>query len=338
MIYNVSGTGLSECYDIDGTNLEYAYDVDGTEVFSGGGYSIENVISYLREPTLSVAAEIKGLSCDWQSFVHIPDPHGDGNQQHSQAIGLYLIDNTPSKFIVLGGDYFAGAYKDTEYHRYMDPLINSEMVDKIYPILGNHDAGWQSFDPDTCKQALYDDFLKDKSNISGSLTDNYYYFDDAETKTRFMLINTSDVGLARVGDTQLAWIEQNVVLPDSSWSLWVIGHFTLNTMGGITYENEDNGADVVSAILNCNGTIVGYLCGHQHIDLLYDDGNVHHTTLICDRMSNTNWYPGISVIDRDVGTASEQAVSVISFNTKTKDVVIRRIGAGRQNTLSYNYA
>jgi hypothetical protein len=53
---------------------------------------------------------------------------------------------------------------------------------------------------------------------------------------------------------------------------------------------------------------------------------------------DTVYYPGISVTDRVTGTISEQAVSVVSINTTTKDVVIRRIGAGRNQTLSYNYA
>ena len=60
-----------------------------------------------------------------------------------------------------------------------------------------------------------------------------------------------------------------------------------------------------------------------------------------DKFENINYYDGISVTDRQVGTVSEQAVSIISINTNTKNVVIRRIGAGLESiveSLHYTYS
>lgn len=334
-VYNVSGNQLGSVYSKDGSALPTAYGIDGTVVFGGQGYPIENVQSYFRTETLSVADAVNDLSDEWQTFVFITDPHGSGNKQHSQAIGLYLLDNTSASMIVLGGDYSVSNWDKTQYDTYMSTFLNSGLVGSIYAIFGNHETyGGGTAE---AKASIYNDFLKDKSNISGQLAENYYYLDNTAKKTRYMFINTSDGGETTVSSSQLSWISRNVVLPASDWSLVVLGHVNLAQMAGVTYMNESNGSAVISAINNCNGTIVGYICGHQHIDYCEKIGAFQHTTIICDKFENSNYYAGISVTDRVIGTDSEQAVSTISINTTLKQVVIRRIGAGRNRTLSYTY-
>lgn len=344
-VFNVNGSEISSVFNVSGVLIQTAYDIDGDPVINPTPvYPIDNVVSYYRNDVLSVCSEVDALSEDWQSFVFITDPHYWANQMNSQAIALYVLANTSASMIVLGGDYCDSSFIADRYNTYMSPFFNSGMMDKIYAIFGNHEQYPQTdyvAQRTLAEQTIYNDFLKDKSHLVGQMADNYYYFDDTSRKVRYMFLNTSDGDKAdgtKMSDEQISWISSNVVLPDTTWSLLVIGHVTLNNMGGPATMNEQNGSDIVSAILNCNGTIIGYLCGHQHFDYHYFDGSIHHMTIICDRFDNTNWADGIAVTDRVRGTTSEQAVSVISFNTKTKDVVIRRIGAGRQQTLSYNYA
>lgn len=335
-VYSVTGSQLTSVHGVNGTTLSTAYDINGNAVFGGQSYPIENVQSYFRSETLSVADAVNGLSDDWQTFVFITDPHGRGNKQHSQAIALYLLHNTNCKMLVLGGDYSVSNWDKSQYDTYMSPFLNSGLVKNIYVLFGNHETyGGGTAE---AKVSIYNDFLKDKTNINGQPSENYYYFDNTTQKTRYMFINTSDGGETTVSSAQLSWISNNVVLPASDWSLVVFGHVNLAQMAGVTYMNESNGSAVISAINNCNGTIIGYICGHQHIDYCEKIGDFQHTTIICDKFENSNYYAGISVTDREAGTTSEQAVSVISINTTTKDVVIRRIGAGRSRTLSYNYS
>lgn len=312
-----------------------AFDLNGNVVFSA--YSIDNVESYFRQATLDTSDEVNALSDDWQSFVFITDPHGNGNKQHSQAIGLYLLANTKAFMLVLGGDYSILDWSKTEYETYTGPFTESAYIKDIYAVFGNHEKlGGNEAEAKSC---IYNDFLRDKTGLSGNLQENYYCFDVEKTKTRYVFLNTSNGNHQyRMAAAQISWLAQKAILPDSDWSLVVIGHVSLAVMGGVTEENELNGTDVIDAIENCNGTIVGYICGHQHCDITELIGTFHHTTLICDKFENSNYYPGISVTDRVTGTISEQAVSVVSINTTTKDVVIRRIGAGRNQTLSYNYA
>jgi len=337
MIYDMAGNQLNSAYGLNGGLLSHAYDLDGNDVMEESHYAIDNVVSYFQTSTLSVASDINSLSDEWTSFIYITDPHGSGNKNHSQAIGLYLLDNTKANKIILGGDYSVSNWSKTEYDTYVAPYLESDMMANIYALFGNHEmhgTGAMS----QAKSAIYQDFLSGKSNIYGNPQENYYYFDDANKKIRYMCLNTSDESETKMSSTQIAWISSNVVLPASDWSLLVIGHITLNSMGGITYMNETNGADIISAIKGCNGTIIGYLCGHQHVDILYDDGDIHHSTLYTDKFENTNYYSGYSITDRVAGTTTEQAVTVVSINPATKDVVFRRIGVGKQRTMAYSYA
>ena len=336
-MYDIDGNTIESAYSVSGDVLGDAYDIDGNKL---GKYDISNVASYFQTETLSVASDINALSDDWQSFVFITDPHGNGNKNHSQAIGLYLLDNTKASMIVLGGDYSVGYWSSaTEYSNYVSAFLNSGLVNNIYAIYGNHERPSSDSVTTSAKQYIYNDFLKDKNNITGVLTDNYYYFDDTQKKMRYMFLNTSDGSdQYTMSSGQLEWIAENVVMPSSEWSLVVIGHVNLVKMANVTTANQTNGSSIVSAIENCNGTIVGYFCGHQHIDYTEKIGNFQYTTMLCDKFENTNYYNGISVTDRVSGTDSEQAVSVISINTSTKNVVVRRIGAGRQRTMSYSYS
>lgn len=335
-VYNKDGIQLAALYDKDGDSLLYAYDKDGNTIFSEATpYPISNVVSYFQESTLDVADAVNALSSEWKSFIFITDPHGSNNKNHSQAIGLYLLDNTDAFMIVLGGDYSNGNWVKTEYDTYVSPYLESGMMENIYAVIGNHET-YGNGAKLASKVAVYGDFLEDKTNLTINQTDVYYYFDDTTNKIRYMFLNTSDSAECTMSQTQISWITSNVQLPTSEWSLLVFAHVNINNMG-FTTMNETNGSDIASAIASCNGEVIGYICGHQHIDGVYDVGDFYQSMLYCDKFENTNYYSGYSETDRQIGTISEQAVSVISFNTTTKDVVIRRIGVGRNRILSYNY-
>lgn len=343
-IFDLDGVPLTAAYDLDGVPPSAAYDLDGTPVWqsgSGGGggeiIPISVVESYFREPTQHVEGLLNLLDDDWQSVIHITDPHGSGNQNHSQAIALYLLANTRAKAIVLGGDYSVNAWDKSQYDTYMVPLLESDYLSAIYPCLGNHETYGTDARANSMA-AVYSDFLQSKSNIHGVPASIYYYFDDVSTKTRFVFINTSDYSDTSMSTEQIEWIQTAVQVPNSTWSVIVFGHVNLESLGGVTTMNEANGAAIAEAIATSNGTIVGYFCGHQHIDGISTISGFHQAMLYCDKLENNAYYSGYSVTDRQAGTIQEQAVSVISFNTTTKRVVIWRIGVRSPNqTLEFSY-
>lgn len=317
------------------------YSTSGTS--ASEQYAISNVASYYRTPVQSVASSINNLSDDWENIMFITDMHGNADEQHSQAIALYLLDNTPVSMLVFGGDYCEAGWSKSEYNTYMSPIKNSGLTDSIYALMGNHET--YANGSVEAKQTIYSDFLEDKTWIVGNPSEIYYYFDDPNRKIRYMFLNTSDGGSSSLQytmtTTQIDWIKNHVTLPDSTWSLLVFGHVNLDTFGitstTMTGSTETNASDIISAINKCNGTIIGYICGHQHIDSTRKSGGFQHMTLLCDKLETTDYYSGVSVTNREAGTTSEQAVSIISINQKERRVVMRRIGAGRQSTISYTY-
>lgn len=298
------------------------------------GASISDVTSYFQSRVQTVKDLINGQSSDWENIIFITDPHGSGNKQHSQEIATYLMSNANVSMLVLGGDYSNGDWVKAEYQTYTNPLLTNGYKGATYALFGNHERRGGKTQEAT--DSIYNDFLADKEWLYGSPSDIYYYFDDTVRQVRYLFLNTSD-GNAEytMGDNQINFIRQAVQIP-STWSLMVFGHVTLAQMGGVTTTNVTNGTAVINAINECTGNIIGYFCGHQHIDLSETISGFQHTTLICDKLDNTNWYPGISVTDRAEGTITEQAVSVISYNLRQRKVYIRRIGAGVDH-IEYTY-
>ena len=332
-VYNKTGIELNSVYDVSGSEQAIVYDISGNELIITQPYSIDNVAEWYKTPTLNMQNTISNLSDEWENFIFITDPHGSANENHSQAIALYLLSNTSNiSRIVLNGDYVSDSWNETEYTNYMSPFKNSDYLNKIYATVGNHDVGHDAL--------VYTDFLADKTDLIGNPQSGYFYFDLPTKKLRLMFVNTSSNGWLTISQAQLNWIVQNVILPDNTWNLAVIGHVNIDDLNGITYQNLTNASSLISAINACNGHIVGYFCGHQHIDDTRNIGDFQQTTLLCDRFENTNYYNGLSVTNRVEGTVTEQAVSIISINTTTKNVVVRRIGAGWVNIvegLHYTY-
>ena len=295
-------------------------------------FDITGMVEYFVAPTKSVVGEINNLGDDWISFVAIADPHGDANMQNSQAIVNYLLETSKCESAILLGDYSTEYWSEAEYSNWVEPLkVNAE---KIYPVIGNHERMGASASDIA---VIYTDFLADKANIVGTPESYYYYRDIESHKLRVAFINTSETSQYRMSETQLTWLKTTAeTLPDSSWHLMVCAHVNVNDLGGVTRSNSPDAEAIINAISSCNGKIVGYFCGHQHIDDARDIGSFHQVLLLNDKLETKNYYEGYSVTDRKAGTVSEQAVSVISVNTTTCDVVVRRIGAGK--TMVYNYA
>lgn len=334
-IFGKSGGSLDLGFD---KSAEIVYDIDSFETAETPvvpKYSINNVQSYFRSRVQTVANRINGLSSAWQSFIVITDIHnGKLQPNHSAEIAMYLLDNTKCDKIITCGDYCNNEWIKSQYQAYMHKFIKAGFADYVYPVFGNHETiGGKTAEAKNC---LYNDFLKRK-DVYGVPKNVFYYFEDSTTRTRFVIINTSDANSVRVGTEQLEWIKTAVTVPDETWHVAVFGHVNLNDLGGITYANLQVPAEVVEAIKVCNGNIVGYFCGHQHIDSVYTITDAFKQIIFLnDRNEVTDYYHGYSVTNRSTGTISEQAVSAVSINTSTKQVLILRVGAGTQErTFTY---
>ena len=332
-MYKTSGVKAFRQWDNQSAEKTYSYDNGGNVLINNSEYTIDNVVSYYRTPLLNMCAEISELSSDWQNVVFLTDTHGSANKQHSQAMAIYMLEHVSNiDFIHLNGDYSNDPFDLAQYNTFMAPFLSRKTALKTYAAHGNHETygNQASF----AKPAIADDFLYPKDNLHGNLEKTYYYFDNVDKKTRWMVINTSDSSAYSVSSEQLGWISDNVILPASDWHLVVIGHVNLWDCGGITTQNETGATSIINAILSTNGNLVGYICGHQHIDHTGNTGQLQQMTLMCDRFENTNYYDGLSYTERVADTVNEQALTILSLNTKTRSVVARRIGAGWSDIIS----
>lgn len=338
-MYKTKGVKAYQMWDNQSVEQDYAYDIDGNLLIDNTDYGIENVVDYYRQPLLDMCSEISALSSDWQNVIFLTDTHGSANKQHSQAMAIYMSEHVPNiDFIHLNGDFSNDTFDMTQYQTFMSPFLSRKTANRTYAAHGNHETyGSQA---SLAMPQIAEDFLLPKDNIHGNLTHNYYYFDNVAKKTRWMIINTSEYSAFSITSEQLKWIRQNVILPDTDWHLIVMGHVNLWDCGGITTQNESGASSIIDAFLSTNGTFVGYVCGHQHIDFVGNTGQIWQATLMCDRFENTNYYDGYSYTQRVANSINEQALSVLSLNTKTRNVVIRRIGAGWTdiiNSLHWTY-
>lgn len=326
-MYKTRGVKAYQMWNNQSVELTYSYDINGNLLIDNSEYGIENVVEYYRQPLLSMCSEISALSSDWQNVIFLTDTHGSANKQHSQAMAIYMLEHIPNiDFIHLNGDFSNDTFDMTQYQTFMSTFLSRKTANWTYAAHGNHETyGSQA---SLAMPQIAEDFLLPKDNVHGNLARTYYYFDNAAKKTRWMVINTSEDSAYSITREHRQWIEKNVVLPDTDWHLVVMGHVNLWDCGGITTQNENGATNIINAILSTNGNLVGYICGHQHIDFVGNTGQIWQATLMCDRFENTNYYDGYSYTQRVAGTTNEQALSILSLNTKTRNVVIRRIGAG----------
>lgn len=292
---------------------------------------IIDIVSYYQKHTLDVAEEINALSDEYVSFVIVTDTHGTKNKNNSQNIIRYLLKNTKANRLFHLGDSVSVTWEESDYKLYFNSFNNCK--EQVFFALGNHEMSSATNDV----SVIYEDLLLDKYYLHGSPDRFYYYFDDIDKQIRYLVINTSDSAYNDVTDEQITWISESVNLPSNDWKLVVFGHMDIMPNDPITGDWISHKAeDVTNALSSTNGTIIGYFCGHEHCDLIQVVNNkFYEVILLNDSCGKDTTFSEITNPERIDGTESEQAVSVVSINTITGDIDIRKIGAGEN--LTYNY-
>ena len=326
-------TAKKHWYRIDGT--DYYFRADG--IMTTSVEDMYGLPAYYKDPLYKMTSTLEEQGDDWTSFVVVTDTHGRFNSQWSQGIVKYLLDHTKTERCFMLGDYSAITYgTGEEVERYFKELLPNR--DQIFVTIGNHERNVKTeYDTEMIKE-LYDMFVKDKvqsmgKSLKGNPEDYYYYFDDKSKKLRYLILNTNNVSQHQYNmtDEELNWIrEEAVILPGADWNLVVLGHIDIDSSLNLHYTTT-MADQIASALSQTNGQIVGYFCGHEHLDRTsVVNGKFYQTILLNDYMKKSQ--------GRARNKVSEQAVTVISMNTKTGAVVMRRIGAeSKDRTKTYNY-
>ena len=366
----------------------------GVVSFVGMPLTNASMVSYYCEPAYEAVTAINDKNdADWESFLVVTDTHGSENAGNSQNVIRFILENSKAKMCYWLGDTLPYINKNAEhqwtadtchhYYDYADALL--PISNKVCFVCGNHDrthtTGVTGLVID-----MFNDFLCDKydtiktsyttaynnigpdgnthTNIGDMILEwekQYYYFiDDYDTHTRYMVINTCQTGLKTMDNDEKNWMNKCVAFGSEyeNWNLVVFGHINIDvdpypnaTPYPVWTLESRYSDDVVSTrqkIGGTNGRLVGYFCGHQHLDYFTEitaeqtNGvKIPECILLCDkRVYPEDYYYHNSIhypTNRNLGTVNEQAFTVVSFNRSSGQVILNRIGAVTPNMVTSYY-
>jgi hypothetical protein len=210
---------------------------------------------------------------------------------------------------------------------------------------------------------MYNAFMRrQETYVNKNNNKLYYYFDNTNEKIRYICLDTSDGNIQYgtntawgvpygVSQEQVNWILNTAlnIINEDGWTVVFFGHIPvnagLNSYGGGTLASIDAILKALKNKTSCvysDGTItinfnfatskaelVGYICGHNHMDDNCVDNNVLYLSTLCDARYQD------SGITRTQGTTSAGAFDIITLNSETKTLNLTRIGAGSDRVFNY---
>lgn len=319
--YDVSGNPLSSVYDVSGNVLSALYDVHGNVIQDDyEPVDINDIPSYWHQEIYDTLDYIDGFNDDYVHYLIITDSHIRTNESvnRSADIANYLMENgNLSKLMLLGDNANAGTVNDNDYLNLKRFGFNKQnQKGKLLALRGNHESGIDS-------AVFHEDFMSN-SRVSHDTSYNWM-IDDHTHKIRI-------VGMAYNFSPSASYIGQAVDTLPTGYSLLVLNHINFSEPNSNWEMNlsPQSSETIITVLRESEIPLIGYWCGHQHLDestLL--DGNIYHTTFMCDLFDTSDYYEYYTYPPRRIDgfdSMTGQALTVASVNTKTHDVQFLRVG------------
>lgn len=298
------------------------------------------------------------------TFAFITDVHFKVNQKQSKKLLKKIMDETNVPFVIFGGDtvYLLGTEDDlheqvaefNDFKRYIGK-------DNLFCTRGNHDLyNATSTDPNDreentlSKADVYDTlFRNSERNITSMDTDTCCYCIDIDAqRTRFIMLNTSDVDIGGVSfrAKTLRWLS-NALTEKKEYKIIIVCHTPLNYEkfgNDNSSDNTDGLQKMVQAFKNkttfetvrfnttvqadfteTTNELICVISGHRHFDGYSVENNVLNIVTTCDCIDRKDGY------SRKAGTVLEQAFDIFCINYDTKNIKTVRIGAGENREITY---
>lgn len=314
---------------------------------------IENVI----QAYCDARAKVTNAS----SFVFLTDVHIHLNGRASVPLIRKISENTDVKTVLCGGDLCwawgseAECLFDLESAlAYLDP-IREKM--NMYIARGNHDVTVRnSWEDDRGFTMPYEQvqkyFAQHNSPANGTVEGKlYFYADDMETKTRYVILDTSERHLSREHGwgivsgmelAQLRWL-CDVALrfeDGTGWSVVVVGHIpctqqipssnpVLEPLERILTAFKNRETCEYGDFQDSKAELILYLCGHNHKDRDAVSGNVLHISTGCDAYCKDDGIP------RPIGSVENTLFDLFLVDKDKRIVQVFRIGAGKDRDFRY---
>ncbi len=320
--------------------------------------------------------ELRDTSGVADGFFFFTDPHVSANKLRSGRLIAELIRLTDLKKVFCGGDipsaFGTKADLDTEMAKYNQFWSNpiQQAGGLLFNIKGNHDftirTSRTSKDGWTYSSQAARDFYMTANGCRGAVTHDadptacYYYADDAASKIRYVVADTSDSASDNphaywgvkyvIGETQLTWLAERALatVPDG-YSIIVIHHIPLAPITAAdgevktfsdfrllleAYQNRGRvslcGRDY--DFTDARGTILLDLTGHHHSDRANYYHGILHVTEACDAayrdyIARTP-FSGV-LPEKKAFTVYEQTFDVIQVDPANGVLYTTRVGGGQ---------
>lgn len=293
-----------------------------------------------KEPTSDISYEI--LPVEGETFLYFTDPHlsraSDKTLHHAFYTLLRHYENFNCSFCICGGDWLGNneTYEEAcEKLETINSAAQDYFSDQYYPILGNHDTNYQG--------RLYEDSEK----YSGRLTDDdmirlmfnrfgkaYYSFETDSTS--WFILDSGIDWETKMSDyrwEQVEWLGQKIQTNRKKHIIIAIhiyanydskGEFIIQSLAAnaMTLATACNARDRITLneieydFSDATGTIACFLCGHNHIDHVFDSSSI---PVICTRRLVTD------------GTCS---FDLCRIDWNKGELTMKRIGDGKDRIIN----
>ena len=296
---------------------------------------------YLEEKASVIEQYAREAAGNGNVFVFITDQHAPQyNEMRSPTIIHRLAELAHLPLLFSGGDVDQNG-KQTKV--YCDALRDN-YSGEIHHIVGNHD-----FLNQNTGTSLYYDMDMYKSNQVGSGEHHYYYVDDAQRKTRYIILaaymesesamGTGTGTAAQGGYTaeQITWINDVALDVPSDWDILVFTHYFYLINTSTKVATLSYGTSILES-LSANPNVIACFQGHAHFDRIIKghDGVAGDMPIIittCDKniqyQGNEGW-----TVNRSKGTIYEQCFDVVIINKNTRTIKMVRIGGLAENGIN----
>ena len=297
------------------------------------------------------------LPAQADGFIFWTDTHfkADGESSSSEIISV-LLDGIPRPKAIWGGDAITAYTNDIEkcWRAQRREFARLDKDIRLMPVRGNHDltareskdvkagyslspkATFKAFDAVTTKGVVRNP--KDKTGL-------YYYYDEAETRIRYIVVDMFDRfdgtdvfwGVkADVSEKQLAWIvDEAMGKAPEGWGLVLAMHSSV----GFDISVRKSYVPLAEAIETLSSRrpdlkVLLVLGGHRHHDMQIVRSGVWYVMTASDVPYQDYARSPFSPpgVQRKNGTTDEHVIDYVSISKDMDTVSIIRIGYGSNRT------
>ena len=312
-------------------------------------------------------------ACEEKSIVFpiITDSHNyyDGwdNWSATQKNLYHLNRKYRMDFLSHLGDMIEGNADKATSESYLMQVVSDflRINPSVVTLTGNHEDNHRYYNDngtglinDVERYALLNRYNDTMVQRVG--TNQYFYFEflDENMPIRVVCLN----GLLGDGfdhgnsgtawgytDEEIAWVRD--VALDTTKQVVFLSHVPLSSIyskhydDGFTIHNSDGLLTVISNFILNGGVVVGFFCGHTHMDFMAVNSiGIHEVQTGCQNMNQSPTAGSYSYSDgaytptvpaRSRGTVSQELWDIVVISPIARKVTMIRFGAGNDRAFSY---